>query len=56
MANNSEKIAATLNRLTERSFTEALSARDQQLMSDFIADYFCDGPETESEEEEEPSK
>ena len=52
-----QRIATALNRFTERAFLDVLSSRDQQSMSEFITDYFCDGPETDSEaEEEEPGK
>lgn len=49
-----QRIATALNRFTQRAFLDVLSSRDQQSMSE---DYFCDGPETDSEaEEEEPGK
>ena len=52
-----QRIATALNRFTERAFLDVLSSRDQQSMSEFITDYICDGPETDSEaEEEEPGK
>ena len=60
MAHNTERVAYTLNRLTDGAFVNALSARDQDLMSDFVSDFFCRDPETDiddsSEEEEEPRK
>ena len=56
LENNSKMVATVLNRHTERSFTEQLTPRDQQLMTHFVMDYFCEAPETDSEEEEEPAK
>ena len=56
MARDSQRIATALNSFTERSFLEALSPRDQQSMSEFITDYFCEGQETDSDTEEEPGK
>ena len=56
MAVDSKTVATVLNRHTERSFMEALNSRDQQLMTNFVMDYFCEAPETDSEEEEEPGK
>ena len=53
------RVATTLNRLADQAFTEALSSRDQLAMSDLVADFFCDAPDTEDsdlEEEEELGK
>ena len=38
---------------------DPLTSQDQQAMSEFIADFFCEDPETDlgsSEEEEEPGR
>ena len=51
-----EQVASMLNRLTDRAFMDALSTRDQQSMSDLIAEFFCADPETEDEEEEDLGK
>ena len=59
MAHRRQSVASALNRLTEKPFTAALSQRDRHNLSDFIADFFCTGAETDaegSEEEEEPGK
>ena len=56
MARDSQRIAIALNSFTERSFLEALSPRDQQSMSEFITEYFCEGQETDSDTEEESGK
>ena len=62
MANKtqSQRVASTLNRFTDRVFIDTLSARDQTSMSDLIADFFCgadtDTDTNDSEEEEEPGK
>ena len=37
----SDTVAKTLNRLTDRVFTEALSASDNDAMTQLIEDYFC---------------
>ena len=60
MAHNTERVAYTLNRLTDRAFVNTLSVRDQDLRSDFISNFFCRDLQTDiddsSEEEEEPHK
>ena len=38
---NAANVARTLNCLTDRAFTEALSARDSDAMTQLIQDYFC---------------
>ena len=45
-----------LNRLADQAFMEALSSRDQLAMSDLVADFFGDAPDTEDSEEEELGK
>ena len=40
-----ETVALTLNRLTDSSFVEPLSARDRSAMTALLEDYFCAGPE-----------
>ena len=56
MAQDTQQVTSALIQLTDRAFVDALSSRDQQAMSEFIADFFCEDPETDlsSEEEEEP--
>ena len=58
MARDSRKVASALNRLTDRSFVDALSPRDRDSMHELIADFFYNDPETDlsDEEEEEPGK
>ena len=55
MARDSRKVASALNRLTDRSFVDALSPRDRD---ELIVDFFYNDPETDlsDEEEEEPGK
>ena len=40
-----ETVASALNRLTDSSFAELLSARDRSAMTALLEDYFCVGPE-----------
>ena len=45
MAEGDDRIVTALNRLTDREFTDALSASDRAALSDLVSEYFCDTPE-----------
>ena len=45
MAEGNDRVATVLNRLTDKEFTDALSASDRAALSDLVSEYFCDTPE-----------
>ena len=46
-------IARALTWLADGSFTDNLSARDQQSLSSLVEEYFCSAPDNNEEEEAE---
>jgi len=47
------QVATALNRLMDKAFTQALSARDQGALSNLIEEFFCSASIPDSDEEEE---
>ena len=45
MAERADQVASALNRLTDQVFREALSDRDQDLLSDLVFEFFCHAPD-----------
>ena len=50
-------VAATLNKIADPVFMAPLTSRDQTVMSDLVADFFCGDPDTDMSdmEEEKPA-
>ena len=45
MAESLDLVAKTLNRLTDRVFTDALTDRDRGSLSDLVHEFFCGAPD-----------
>lgn len=49
MAERADRVASALNRLADSAFTDALSDRDRDSLSDLVMEFFCHAPERDED-------